>query len=87
MIRLNPAASITEEFAEKVRSENRNDRLMKLAPIFVLVVLVAVFTATCGISFISGGNLLNILNQMALPPGGGARADLRDHAGEHRSVD
>ena len=67
MIRLNPAASITEEFAEKVRSENRNDRLMKLAPIFVLVVLVAVFTATCGISFISGGNLLNILNQMALP--------------------
>ena len=35
MIKLNPAASITEEFAEKVRNENRNDRLMKLAPIFV----------------------------------------------------
>lgn len=67
MIKLNPAASITEEFAERVRNENRNDRLMKLAPIFVLIFLVAVFTATCGISFISAGNLLNILNQMALP--------------------
>lgn len=67
MIRLNPAASITEEFAEKVRNENRNDRLMKLAPIFVLIALVVVFTASCGLSFISGGNLLNILNQMALP--------------------
>ena len=67
MIKLNPAASITEEFAEKVRNENRNDRLMKLAPIFVLIALVMVFTATCGVSFISGGNLLNILNQMALP--------------------
>lgn len=67
MIKLNPAASITEEFAEKVRNENRNDRLMKLAPIFVLIALVMVFTATCGLSFISAGNLLNILNQMALP--------------------
>ena len=67
MIRLNPTASITEEFAEKVRNENRNDRLMKLAPIFVLIALVVVFTASCGLSFISGGNLLNILNQMALP--------------------
>ena len=67
MIKLNPAASITEEFAEKVKNENRNDKLMKLAPIFVLIFLVIVFTATCGLSFISGGNLLNILNQMALP--------------------
>ncbi len=67
MIKLNPAASITEEFAEKVKNENRNDRLMKLAPIFVLIGLVAVFTAACGIGFISGENLLNILNQMALP--------------------
>lgn len=67
MIKLNPAASITEEFAEKVKNENRNDRLMKLAPIFVLIGLVAVFTAACGIGFVSGENLLNILNQMALP--------------------
>ena len=67
MIRLNPAASITEEFAEKVRNENRNDRMMKLAPIFVLIALVAVFTISCGTSFIGGQNLLNILNQMALP--------------------
>lgn len=67
MIKLNPAASITEEFAEKVRNDNRTDRMMKLAPIFVLIALVIVFTATCGIDFIGGKNLLNILNQMALP--------------------
>lgn len=67
MIKLNPAASITEEFAEKVKNENRNDRLMKLAPIFVLIALIAVFTAACGGGFVSGKNLLNILNQMALP--------------------
>lgn len=67
MIKLNPAASITEEFAEKVKNENRNDRLMKLAPIFVLIALIVVFTAACGGGFVSGKNLLNILNQMALP--------------------
>lgn len=67
MIKLNPGASITEEFAEKVRNENRKDRMMKLAPVFVLIALVVVFTISCGPTFIGGQNLLNILNQMALP--------------------
>ena len=67
MIKLNPAASITEEFAEKVQNDNRNLKLMKLAPLFVLVFLMIIFTFACGIAFVSPSNLLTILNQMALP--------------------
>ena len=40
---------------------------MRYAPIMVLVLLVIVFSFACGTSFIGPGNLLNILNQMALP--------------------
>ena len=32
MMKLNPAATITEEFAERIKSENRSAKMMKLAP-------------------------------------------------------
>lgn len=67
MIKLNPAATITEEFAEKVQNDNRNLKLMKYAPVLVLLFLIIVFTIACGVSFVSPSNLLTILNQMALP--------------------
>ncbi len=67
MIRLNPSATITEEFAAKVQNENQNAKIMKYAPICVLVFLIAAFTVICGIDFISPDNLLVVLNQMALP--------------------
>jgi ribose transport system permease protein len=67
MIRLNPAATITEEFAEKVRNDNKTDKLMKTAPIMVLVCLIVAFTLICGFNFVSASNLLAILNQTALP--------------------
>lgn len=67
MIKLDPAATITEEFAAKVRSENQNAKIMKYAPIFVLLFLTAAFTMACGGAFVSPGNLLAILNQMSLP--------------------
>lgn len=67
MIKLNPSASITEEFAAKVHSENQNAKIMKYAPVCVLAFLVVVFIAICGTTFVSASNLLAILNQMALP--------------------
>lgn len=67
MMKLNPTATITEEFAEKVRNDNRNAKIMKFAPILVLIFLILAFTVVCGVDFISVGNLLTILNQMALP--------------------
>ena len=36
MMKLNPAATITEEFAERIKSENRSAKMMKLAPLIVL---------------------------------------------------
>lgn len=67
MIKLNPSASIVEEFAEKVRNENRHAKMMKLAPVLVLLGLFVAFTGLCGLSFVSWKNLTTILNQMALP--------------------
>ena len=67
MIKLNPSATITDEFAEKIQNDNKNEKIMRYAPIMVLVLLVIVFSFACGTSFIGPGNLLNILNQMALP--------------------
>ena len=67
MMKLNPSATITEEFAERIRSENRSARMMKLAPLMVLVAMIIVFLIVCGVSFVSPSNILNILNQMALP--------------------
>ena len=67
MIKLNPSATITDEFAEKIRNDNKNEKIMRSAPIMVLVLLVIVVSFACGTSFIGPGNLLNILNQMALP--------------------
>ena len=67
MMKLNPAATITEEFAERIKSENRSAKMMKLAPFIVLACLVVVFLIVCGASFLSPKNIMNILNQMALP--------------------
>ena len=67
MMKLNSAATITEEFAERIKSENRSAKMMKLAPLIVLACLVVVFLIVCGASFLSPKNIMNILNQMALP--------------------
>ena len=64
MMKLNPSATLTEEFAERIRSENRSNRMMKLAPVLVLVAMLIVFLVTCGPSFLGPQNLVNILNQM-----------------------
>ena len=58
MIKLDPAATITEEFAAKVRSENQNAKIMKYAPIFVLLFLTAAFTLACGGAYAQAGDTL-----------------------------
>lgn len=61
------AMSITEEFAAKVKTDNQKERLMKWAPVFVLVGLILVFVVILGRSFMSLSNLVSILNQWSIP--------------------
>ena len=63
----NAALTITEEFAAKVKADNQKDRIMKWAPVGVLVALIIVFTILKGTSFLSLSNLVAILNQWSLP--------------------
>lgn len=63
MMKLNPAATITEEFAERIKSENRSAKMMKLAPLIVLACLVVVFLIVCGASFLSPKNIMKILTR------------------------
>lgn len=83
MMKLNPAATITEEFCERIKSENRSAKMMKLAPLIVLACLVVVFLIVCGASFLSPKNIMNILNQMGPAPGSGPGTDLCHYAGQH----
>ncbi|MDR0654408.1 MAG: ABC transporter permease [Synergistaceae bacterium] len=65
----NTSASMTiaEEFALRVQKNNRNERIMRLAPLLVLVVMIGVFSAVCGANFASLNNFVAILNQLAIP--------------------
>lgn len=60
--------TITEEFAEKVRRANRMDRIMRIAPIMVLIALILVFSCVCGFHvFLAPSNIVAILKQLAIP--------------------
>ena len=59
--------TITDEFAAKIKSDRKREQLMKWAPVLVLVVMIVVFTIIIGGVFASVDNLINILNQMAIP--------------------
>lgn len=61
------ALTIQEEFANKIKAENRREKLIKWAPVLVLVALIAFFTAARGSAFASASNLVAILNQWAIP--------------------
>lgn len=63
----NVTMSITEEFKEKIRTDNKRARIMKYAPLLVLFTLMLVFTLACGKDFASKNNLTTILNQLAIP--------------------
>ena len=61
------AVTITDEFAARVKSEHQRERLMKWAPVLVLVVLFLVFSVVVGGAFASRGNMINLMNQMSIP--------------------
>lgn len=65
--RLAADRSIMEEFAERVRRSNRNERIMKVAPVGVLIALMLVFTLLCGGNFASFKNLSSLMKQFAIP--------------------
>ncbi|NLD58448.1 MAG: ABC transporter permease [Clostridiales bacterium] len=65
--RLAADRSIMEEFAERVRRSNRNERIMKVAPVGVLIALMLVFTLLCGGNFASLKNLSSLMKQFAIP--------------------
>ncbi len=60
-------ATITEEFVAKIRRDNQRDKIMRYAPILVLVAMMIVFSIICGQDFASASNLVAILNQLAIP--------------------
>ena len=61
------ALTIQEEFAKKIKAENRREKIIKWAPVLVLAALIVVFTIARGTAFASLSNLVAILNQWAIP--------------------
>ncbi len=60
--------TITQEFGEKVRRANTKDKIMRVAPIMVLVAMIIVFTILCGFNvFLAPSNIVAILKQLAIP--------------------
>lgn len=62
----NTSLSIAEEFSLRIRSERRKAGIIKIAPIIVLFVLIAVF-GIINVEFLSLSNLLIILKQLSIP--------------------
>jgi ribose transport system permease protein len=60
------AANIAAEFSLKIQREQQKNRLMRWAPVFVLVAMVAVFSILRSDSFFTLHNLNTILNQLSL---------------------
>ena len=59
--------TINEEFAQKIKAEQRSIIVMRWAPVFVLLALVIFFSITCSTSFPTLSNVVSILNQLAIP--------------------
>lgn len=60
------AASIVEEFSQKIQQEQRKEKLMRWAPVIVLVALIALFSIVCMDSFPTVYNIVNMLNQLSI---------------------
>jgi ribose transport system permease protein len=59
--------SIHDEFAIRILQSNRKEKIMRFAPIIVLVSLILIFSLVCGSDFASANNFVAILNQLAIP--------------------
>lgn len=58
--------TIAEEFSMKIKAEERKAKIIKIAPIIILILLIATFGVLCK-EFFSLTNLRAILNQMSIP--------------------
>ena len=58
--------SVGEQFAEKVKDNAKKDRIRRMMPIILLVVMTAIGAITQK-NFFSARNLVNILYQMSIP--------------------
>lgn len=61
------AMSISGEFNARLKAEYQREKLIRWAPLFVLILLIIVFTIARGSSFVSLTNIVAILNQWAIP--------------------
>ncbi|MDD2957820.1 MAG: ABC transporter permease [Lachnospiraceae bacterium] len=61
------ALTIQEEFAKKIKAENRREKVIRWAPVLVLVALIIFFTIARGTAFASVSNLVAVLNQWSIP--------------------
>lgn len=66
ILKTSASASIVEEFAQKIQQEQRRAKLMRWAPVIVLVALVALFSVVCINSFPTAYNIVNMLNQLSI---------------------
>ena len=60
-------ATITDEFAARIKADHQKERMMKWAPVLVLILMIAVFSVIVGSAFASPANVVAILNQMSIP--------------------
>lgn len=61
-----PAPTIAEEFAQKIAAEQRHNRIIQLVPRIILLVFVVLASIFVG-GFFGATNLINLLNQAAIP--------------------
>jgi len=60
--------TIPQEFAQKVKRANSMDKIMRVAPMIILVVMILVFSVLCGFDvFLAPSNIVAILKQLAIP--------------------
>ncbi len=59
--------TINEEFAQKIKAEQRSLIIMRWAPVFVLLALIIFFSIAASTSFPTLSNVVSILNQLAIP--------------------
>jgi ribose transport system permease protein len=59
--------TIHDEFSLRILQSNQKERIMRFAPMIVLVVLILIFSLSCGSNFASTKNFVAILNQLAIP--------------------
>lgn len=60
--------TIPQEFAQKVKRANSMDKIMRIAPMIILVFMILVFSVLCGFDvFLAPSNVVAILKQLAIP--------------------